>query len=276
MERLETLASRLKQEAAQVAFIESDDGKILYARHSPAPHEPASAVTRLIQGLYSFDPANALRLVRKRIYTSSPLTSMCWGMLKVAAQRHSIIEARDHGAHVDLAQAIEVGPPPPDPLPSRPTIRPQASEREWIEAARLLALSVDRSGPRYASDRPVAALLVDADGRLIGAAVNSNARNRTLHAELKLLQEWHAQEAKPLPAGMRVYSSLKPCRMCAGMLWHAASRPRQLRIAYAEFDHGPNARETVLNARSPDRRRALVEDAREGIGLDDELEFQIS
>jgi len=49
--------------------------------------------------------------------------------------------------------------------------------------------------------------------------------------------------------------TLKPCKMCAGLLWDATEDPLGLQVVYAEEDPGRSARETVLDAGSMARRR---------------------
>jgi tRNA(Arg) A34 adenosine deaminase TadA len=73
----------------------------------------------------------------------------------------------------------------------------------------------------------------------------------TSHAEVNLLELW----ARPLPAGSRVVSTLKPCRMCAGLVWDQAEDRRHVLVVYGEDDPGRGARATVLDADSAERRR---------------------
>ena len=56
-----------------------------------------------------------------------------------------------------------------------------SSRREGLDAARVA---------RSARDRLVVAMLVSADGALLDCAVNTNARNQALHAEVNLLAPW--------------------------------------------------------------------------------------
>jgi tRNA(Arg) A34 adenosine deaminase TadA len=39
---------------------------------------------------------------------------------------------------------------------------------------------------------------------------------------------------------------MKPCKMCAGMIWHCAEDIRTSKVYYLEHDPGPNARLTLL------------------------------
>jgi hypothetical protein len=44
--------------------------------------------------------------------------------------------------------------------------------------------------------------------------------------------------------------------MCAGAIWTAAEDPLSVQVYFAEFDHGRNAKSTILDPGSAERRRA--------------------
>ena len=104
-------------------------------------------------------------------------------------------------------------------------------------------------------------MLVSADGALLDCAVNTNARNQALHAEVNLLAPWLEGLATPegaevegafisdaseededkrnenenenenenvpkLPAGARVLVTLQCCRMCAALICAASDDAR--------------------------------------------------
>jgi tRNA(Arg) A34 adenosine deaminase TadA len=132
-------------------------------------------------------------------------------------------------------------------------------DRGWLALATGLAAELRRRaetvGPGERWDNAVAALLVDGDGALLGWATNTGAHNATSHAEVNLALGWLRASRCRLPRDGRVYVTLKPCKMCAGLLWDAAQDPLGLRVVYAQEDPGPCARETVLDAGSMARRR---------------------
>ncbi len=246
-------------EQIPIAFLVRDQ-TIYFSRAEMRAHTPYSPVVHLIQGIYDLDPLNAFRFVRKRIYTTARLTPMCLGMVKVAAQRVSeLSRPRDHQLkfHFDLREII-----PRKMLPSALTqlflnqspIRFQ-SVPEAMNHARALTHQVSQAEQRYESDRPIAALLLSRDLKLLEFAVNTNARNRTLHAEVNLIQTYYARTGSAVPSDSFIISTRKPCRMCAGMIWHCAEDIQNLNIIYDEEDTGPNARSTILNAESYDRKR---------------------
>lgn len=263
-------------------------------------HRPESAVTRLLQGLWDWrrdcrrdhplgdhgQTRDIFRLLRRPIYTTAPLRELEWGMIKVAAKRATFgLRAHDHRHDVALIadiqglQCTEVRPVPP---PARPAW-PQAAELGGdnlqapvdhacaMQVARTLAARVrpptNSSGVgRWNNDRPIAALLTDSRGLPLSWAVNSAGHDRTRHAEVNLVQDWYRQTRRPLPIGARIYTTLKPCKMCAGAIWTAAEDPLSIRVIYDEDDPGPMARQTILTANSFARRRACSDSiARESV-----------
>jgi tRNA(Arg) A34 adenosine deaminase TadA len=191
---------------------------------------------------------------------------MEWGMIRVAAKRVSAgiaLSPDNIDAPNQPTELIEVAPL--DPLPRfvdcpapLPTIGPEHPDAHgaWLAYAAELASAIEPGAHRYQSDRRVAAVLVSRDGKLLGSARNSNARNRTRHAEVNLTQAWCAAERASLPEGARVYTTLKSCKMCAGMLWQAAANPASMRVYFAEPDPGPMGRATVFNPGTFEWQRA--------------------
>jgi tRNA(Arg) A34 adenosine deaminase TadA len=156
-----------------------------------------------------------------------------------------------------------------------------SSRREGLAAARVA---------RAARDRQVVAMLVSADGALLDCAVNTNARNQALHAEVNLLAPWleglvtpegaevegadaedaseededkrneNENETPRLPAGARVLVTLQCCRMCAALICAASDDARArhgvetLRdVVYAEEDVGKYSDDTALQRRGWER-----------------------
>lgn len=247
-----------------VAFL-IDGNTAYFSAHSRRGHEPFSAIVRLIQGIHGSSPGSALRLLRNRIFATGAPTEMCHGMVSVAAKRLTAgIAPRNHGIKLQLDKFHEVaGEPAHDQADGRwqgPALAPPpeapGSDADFMRRALELARQVPRSGPLPGSDRPIAALLVSGDGQLLGQAVNSNARNRTMHAEIRLLQEFWRRTGHALPRHSRIFTTLKPCKMCAGMIWEASEDISTLQVLFAERDDGPQARLTVLDPSTHERRRA--------------------
>ncbi len=230
---------------------------VYLARQLAHAHAPSSAIVDLIQGLYEHDSSQARRLVRSRIYATLQPTEMCRGMVKVAARRLTapivatpIIAALPAAAQsytfveFSARTVYSQAPAPAFPFPGTPV---PTSDGEYMALASRLAATIPRDKLRYECDRPIAAVLVSESGELLAWGLNSNSRNKSLHAEVNMVQSHYQRTGRSLPRGARIYSTLKPCRMCAGMIWHCAEDVTQLKIYYNEFDAGPLARETILN-----------------------------
>lgn len=246
-----------------LALIESD-GILYFARYDTNDEptdKPSSAVVKLITGIYDKAPEGAFRILRNRIYCSARLTPMCWGMVKVAARRieqqvsNQVLEERI--ASIDRNNLVEVH----DEFKTseQPPLLAKLSEVDLHDPTQAMGFTesltkvVVRAGPLYKCDRPIAAILVSAEGSLLGAAVNSNASNKTQHAEVNLVRQfWHNFRRK-IPSNSTLYTTRKPCRMCAGMIWQCCEDVHKIKVIYREFDPGPNARATILNSKSPDR-----------------------
>jgi tRNA(Arg) A34 adenosine deaminase TadA len=111
--------------------------------------------------------------------------------------------------------------------------------------AQRLASSLEELAP-YHRDRSIEAWLLGADGRLLGCAVNSSGRNRTLHAEMNLLHFWWQRARKPLPARARIVTTLEPCPMCAGAIWECIEEREYFLVQYLQPDLGTVVRRSVL------------------------------
>jgi tRNA(Arg) A34 adenosine deaminase TadA len=74
---------------------------------------------------------------------------------------------------------------------------------------------------RDAGDQPYGALLVDADGRVLLEACNTQVTGRDLsaHAELNLVRAASPRFDRDTLSACTVYASGEPCAMCAGALY---------------------------------------------------------
>lgn len=230
-------------------------GRAFVARHDDAAGwAPTSAIVRLVQGIYEREPDRARWIVRGRIFASARPTRMCAGTVKVAARRitapfagaapggrgEGAIEIADVSDAYDLRRAVDVAPP-------GARVR---SDEDAVDLLATLARQVPREGPRFRAARPFAAVLVASSGEVLRAAINGAATNRTLHAEVNLVQGFWAATGERLPRGATIYTSRKPCKMCAGFIAEAAADPDALAVRYVEDDPGCAARATCLDGRA--------------------------
>lgn len=238
----------------EISALRSGD-LVFYSERETQSHAPHSSLTDLIQGIWSKDPVLARKHLRARILSTMPaLSAMDQGMLKVAAKRASA------ALTLDEMQTL-LGPRsqwhPVSPLPPPELLRPK-DLGDFMQTALALEESESSapSSPLYTRDRKAAALLISPEGTLLGAARNTNSRDRTRHAEVNLIQGWWACEKRPIPRGCKIFVTLRCCRMCAGMIWHAAEDPWSLQVYWHRDDPGPMAQGTILQAGSPARRAA--------------------
>lgn len=210
----------------------------------------AETIQELVEGIYDSRPALARKILRSRILTDREPTMAEKELVRVAAKRWSLTNGALPAPTHEL-RAPELAPPPELPEPWRPGTKIESSDRAR-ELLSLLVARTRRENLRYASDRPVAAILVAGDGTLLAAELNTNARVRTRHAEMNLLLRRGA-----IPAGATLYVSLKPCAMCAARIWEEAQDLRRLKVVYFEDDPGKLARNTILMRGSPARVRFL-------------------
>jgi len=101
----------------------------------------------------------------------------------------------------------------------------------------MLAFALVQSGVGNSGEgHNIGAVLVAPDGALLGWGLNTARKNYTFHAELNAIQDFYHRTNQPLPEGCRMYTTLKPCQMCAGMIRDAARRPETLRVFFAQDD----------------------------------------
>ena len=220
-----------------------------YWASGPETLTPETAVSRLVQGIYERYPQQARAMVRNRIYLAGEKTPFCDGVVRVAAKRITDKTLEREGL---------LGEELPSLLPERmwEFSPPTLSLTDAFALCNQLEAEMPKSeSERYRADRPVAALVLDRDGRLLGQGMNSGSQNRTRHAELEAIRDAWAKTGQRLPVGATLISTLKPCRMCAGLAWWFSDDPAQLTVLYRDFDPGTNGRATVLDTGTADRVR---------------------
>ncbi|MCA9494599.1 MAG: Bd3614 family nucleic acid deaminase, partial [Myxococcales bacterium] len=219
------------------AWLPLPDGTVAHVRHLRVERTPRSPVLDLIQGVSRRWPDRAHALLRRRIRTTA-LAPFDAELVKVLARRVTLLAPGGGGSPegVELAE---------DAAAARAHARLVPVAGEPMAALRALTEGVVGGAPGM--DRPVGAVLVGPDGRLLAGARNQAGEHPSLHAEVALLQAWGA----PIPAGCTLLVTLQCCRMCAALLVDAAP---DLDVAYLEPDPGKFARLTALT----DRERRIT------------------
>ncbi len=108
---------------------------------------------------------------------------------------------------------------------------------DWSAAMRL-ALDAAVTA-RESGDVPIGAVVLDADGIVIGAGVNVRERDHdpTGHAEVVALREAAARVGEWRLAGCTLVVTLEPCTMCAG----AIVLSRVDRLVFGAYDEKAGA-----------------------------------
>ena len=117
---------------------------------------------------------------------------------------------------------------------------PTRDDEKWMRHALALA----ERAQREFDEIPVGAVLVGADGTLLGEGWNLNIANHdpSAHAEIVAMRAAGARLGNHRLVGCTLYVTLEPCAMCAGAialarlsrLYYAASDPKG-----GAVDHGP-------------------------------------
>lgn len=99
----------------------------------------------------------------------------------------------------------------------RDETRPAEDER-WMRQALRLARQAEAAG-----EVPVGAVIVDADGAVLGEGWNRPiaSHDPTAHAEIVALRQAAAAAGNYRLPGATLYVTLEPCVMCAGAIVHA-------------------------------------------------------
>lgn len=255
--REEVFAQQIAYELAQpdfdLAFVWHKE-KIYYCYYPKSGSAPASAVVILLQNIFEQFVDRSFFILRNRIYTTAPLTAMCQGMIKVVAKRFTEkLPPYDHGISLlwericlsddgKLLSSKYLSVQNKRPLAEIQALR---SDRflDWVKA---LAERNPRGEVLHDYDRDIACLLVDKSGELLGYGLNSNSKNKTLHAEVNMVQRYFQEHGKKIPRGAAIITTRKPCRMCAGMIYNWSEQPNSLAIYFAELDK--SSQNTVLDA----------------------------
>lgn len=240
------------KDSAQVAWIEHK-GVVYFSLHEPKDNEPQTVVTKLIQFLFEEFVDHSFFILRERIWTTGPVTPMCDGMVKLAAKRitGNILPEAGELSNFEWRQVAGLEDPL---LASQYVERPSvhlpshlSSPKEISEALEQLKKAVARGQVLHDFNRTISAILVDKEGLILDWTVNSNSKNKTLHAEVLLMQRYFSKHQSALPNGAKVYVSLKPCKMCSAML--AEMMVDGDAVYFVEDDPGPLAKKTELEAR---------------------------
>ena len=128
-----------------------------------------------------------------------------------------------------------------------------ADDEHWMHHA----LSLAERAQREFDEIPVGAVLVGADGQLLGEGWNRNIAEHdpSAHAEIVALRQAGRALGNHRLVGSTLYVSLEPCAMCAMALVHA----RVARLVFAAADPKTGACGSVFDLVADPRHNHRVE-----------------
>jgi tRNA(Arg) A34 adenosine deaminase TadA len=263
----------------QLAVINYQD-QIFYSAYSPKNHEPHSAVTQLIQSIYNQFPDEALKILRNRIFLNYTPSLMCLSMIQLAAKRYVVdtklivpgcsqkLEFKTLiNSNLDSGNLYEK-------FEGHLNNQENASQENAFEAA-LNWLKSEQNHKKLEGKsirKNIKAFLTDTHKSFFLFSENLPNKNKTLHAEVALLQNYYQIKQKGFDSPVELYTSLQCCKMCAAMFWHMHENPlMNLKSFYLTKETGPSARNSILNAKS-NSRHALKNSEADSNKI---LEFQL-
>ncbi len=254
--------------------------QIFYAQSILIAKCPYSPVTILIQGIYQEYPEIALKILRNKIFTNYYPSEMCLGMVKVAAKRIAYINNFSDQNILIHEQTFEITLQKNDKnLPEELSFILEKYDYklkkalDFMHFAQDLTKEIKVEKEKYESNRQVACILVDSKHNILSYGLNENSRNKTLHAEINMIQKFYNQFNQFIPKGSRIYTTLKPCKMCAGMIWHCAENILDIKVYFLHNDIGSMAKSTVLNCNSVERIRAANSELKKNIIIEVQQDF---
>ncbi|WP_222564459.1 tRNA adenosine(34) deaminase TadA [Novilysobacter antarcticus] len=128
-----------------------------------------------------------------------------------------------------------------------------SDDQRWMRHALALADRAEREDDEI----PVGAVVVAADGSLLGEGWNRNITEHdpTAHAEIVAMRQAGFRLANHRLLGCTVYVTLEPCAMCAMAMVHA----RVARVVYGAADPKTGAAGGVFNLLGDPRHNHRVE-----------------
>jgi tRNA(Arg) A34 adenosine deaminase TadA len=130
---------------------------------------------------------------------------------------------------------------------------PHPDDQHWMRHALALAERAQREDDEI----PVGAVVVDADGNVIGEGWNRNIAEHdpSAHAEIVAMRRAGAALANHRLVGCTLYVTLEPCAMCAMAIVHA----RLARVVYGARDPKTGAAGSVFDLLADPRHNHRVE-----------------
>jgi tRNA(Arg) A34 adenosine deaminase TadA len=132
-------------------------------------------------------------------------------------------------------------------------VAPGDADVQWMRQALALAERAEREDDEI----PVGAVLVDADGQVVGEGWNRNIAEHdpTAHAEIVAMRRAGRALGNHRLVGCTLYVTLEPCAMCAMAMVHA----RLARVVFGASDPKTGAAGSVFDLLADPRHNHRVE-----------------
>jgi len=261
---VDAIVFTLNKPQLDLAFVEQR-GVVYFSYFPKAVKAPSSAVVKLLQGVFDQHVDLSFFILRNRIYTTAKLSEMDKGMVKVVAKRISEVEVPTEGdlflaAPFQFQQISETD----SVFASTQHLNSEnkmdlrfvsaiiadaepESLSEYLKVTQELAAQIPRGEVLHDYDRDIAAVLLNSNHEVLSYGLNSNSKNKTLHAEVNLVQRYFRENHQMIPEDAILISTHKPCKMCAGIIYDCAANPRSLKIQYGVEELGGLSRATILD-----------------------------
>jgi tRNA(Arg) A34 adenosine deaminase TadA len=176
---------------------------------------------KLLQGLFDQHRDLSFFILRKRIFTNYQLPERD----RTAGVEPPWAEFLDRGVRVgdegSLLAAIDVPQVQTCLTLNSFALNSSQSNKDLLSALSELEAQIPRGqDPLHDQPRKIAAILYDkVSGRILSSGVHRGWLNKTLHAEVNVIQMVARAEKDFDFSKCALAVSVKPCRMCAGLLF---------------------------------------------------------
>lgn len=188
-----------------------------------------------------------------------------WERLQVLARSRGAAAEAVHGSTGSQRTASDTPARNPEPFAVSPSNRGRqpgksgegatatASDDRWMRHALALAARAEREDDEI----PVGAVLVSADGQVLGEGWNRNITEHdpTAHAEIVAMRQAGMRLGNHRLVGATLYVTLEPCAMCAMAMIHA----RIARVVFGARDPKTGAAGSVFDLLADPRHNHRVE-----------------
>ena len=278
-EQIKKLARYLRQTSPDIAIAQQDN-EVYYSRLHAPDNAPLSHIVNLIQVLNTHGYMGyGTFLKHSYVYHTGKANGMDKGMASMnnivlkdldrkapdrdfdPTEEHrnlKLIEVPDDGRFLPYSQ-FQMPALTPLSIGAMGGSSQSLDEFNRIYMMTAFALVTHRFVHESSNDANIGAILVSPTGTITACALNTKEYNSTFHAEVNLMQSVYFNNQSVLKnlKGFRIYTTLKPCRMCAAMIHHVGDGA--INVIYGQEDNSEDATGTDLDKGSKSKQWLLKE-----------------